>query len=128
MLGLNIAGVRSVVSQPTHPCCFVRPLRGFSAYAAPVSRPVQRIGSIKSNAILGGLHHHYVRAKVFGTHTSESAAIRAYRNDCTTRTTTYSAETGQGNMAGNEPLWLLAHERRSVFGRNRGYVRGPLSR
>jgi transposase InsO family protein len=28
----------------------------------PVSRPVQRIGSIKSHAILGGLHHHYVRA------------------------------------------------------------------
>jgi transposase InsO family protein len=28
---------------------------------APVSRPVQRIGSIKSQAILGGLHHHYVR-------------------------------------------------------------------
>lgn len=28
---------------------------------APVSRPVQRIGSIKSHAILGGLHHHYVR-------------------------------------------------------------------
>src|SRR6476659_10499863 len=29
---------------------------------APVSRPVQRIGSIKSHAILGGLHHHYDRA------------------------------------------------------------------
>jgi hypothetical protein len=28
---------------------------------APVSRPVQRTGSIKSFAILGGLHHHYVR-------------------------------------------------------------------
>jgi transposase InsO family protein len=28
---------------------------------APVSRPVQRNGSIKSNTILGGLHHHYVR-------------------------------------------------------------------
>src|SRR5712692_9621749 len=28
---------------------------------APVSRPVQRIGSIKSHVILGGLHHHYVR-------------------------------------------------------------------
>ena len=27
---------------------------------APVSRPVQRIGSINSHAILGGLHHHYV--------------------------------------------------------------------
>jgi transposase InsO family protein len=29
---------------------------------APVSRPVQRIGSIKSHAILGGFHHHYARA------------------------------------------------------------------
>jgi hypothetical protein len=29
---------------------------------APVSRPAQRIGSIKSHAILGGLHHHYARA------------------------------------------------------------------
>jgi hypothetical protein len=29
---------------------------------APVSRPVQRIGSIKSHAILGGLHYHYARA------------------------------------------------------------------
>jgi transposase InsO family protein len=28
---------------------------------APVSRPVQRTGSIKSFPTLGGLHHHYVR-------------------------------------------------------------------
>ena len=28
---------------------------------APVSRPVQRTGIIKSYALLGGLHHHYVR-------------------------------------------------------------------
>jgi transposase InsO family protein len=28
---------------------------------APVSRPVQRTGIIRSYAILGGLHHHYVR-------------------------------------------------------------------
>ena len=27
----------------------------------PVSRPVQRTGIISSHAILGGLHHHYVR-------------------------------------------------------------------
>ena len=27
----------------------------------PASRPVQRIGNIKSHAVLGGLHHHYVR-------------------------------------------------------------------
>ena len=29
---------------------------------APVSRQIQRIGSIKSHAILGGLLHHYARA------------------------------------------------------------------
>jgi hypothetical protein len=28
---------------------------------APISRPIQRTGSIKSFPILGGLHHHYVR-------------------------------------------------------------------
>jgi transposase InsO family protein len=28
---------------------------------APVSRPIQRTGSIRSHPILGGLHHHYVR-------------------------------------------------------------------
>jgi transposase InsO family protein len=28
---------------------------------APLSRPVQRVGSIISHALLGGLHHHYVR-------------------------------------------------------------------
>ena len=28
---------------------------------APVSRPVQRTGSINSRSILGGLHHHYLR-------------------------------------------------------------------
>jgi transposase InsO family protein len=28
---------------------------------APAFRPVQRAGCIKSYAVLGGLHHHYVR-------------------------------------------------------------------
>jgi transposase InsO family protein len=28
---------------------------------APLSRPVQRTGSIMSHALLGGLHHHYIR-------------------------------------------------------------------
>jgi hypothetical protein len=28
---------------------------------APAFRPVQRAGNIASRAILGGLHHHYVR-------------------------------------------------------------------
>jgi transposase InsO family protein len=29
---------------------------------APVTRQIQRVGSVKSHAILGGLHHHYARA------------------------------------------------------------------
>lgn len=29
---------------------------------APLARPVQRAGIINSRAVLGGLHHHYVRA------------------------------------------------------------------
>ena len=28
---------------------------------APLSHPIQRPGRIASNAVLGGLHHHYVR-------------------------------------------------------------------
>lgn len=28
---------------------------------APLSRPIQRSGRIASKAVLGGLHHHYVR-------------------------------------------------------------------
>jgi hypothetical protein len=29
---------------------------------APIPRPVQRTGVVRSLAILGGLHHHYARA------------------------------------------------------------------
>jgi transposase InsO family protein len=39
---------------------FVRTHRSLNK-DAPVSRPVQRIGSIMPHPILGGLHHHYVR-------------------------------------------------------------------
>ncbi|MGY3609137.1 MULTISPECIES: integrase core domain-containing protein [unclassified Bradyrhizobium] len=39
----------------------IRPHRSLDK-DAPVARPVQRTGSIKSHAILGGLHHHYTRA------------------------------------------------------------------
>jgi transposase InsO family protein len=28
---------------------------------APISRPIHQTGNIRSNPILGGLHHHYVR-------------------------------------------------------------------
>ena len=59
-----------VVLGEAHLC---RMLRSYSAYYndirthrslvkdAPVSRPIQRTGCIKSYPILGGLHHHYVR-------------------------------------------------------------------
>ena len=38
---------------------------------APSSRPVQRIGHIMSHALLGGLHHHYVRFE-FSVRTAQS--------------------------------------------------------
>src|SRR6185437_7406930 len=43
---------------------------------APVSRPVQRTGVIRSRAILGGLHHRYARVYVFGTHSSAARAMQ----------------------------------------------------
>jgi hypothetical protein len=46
---------------------------------APLSRPVQRTGSIMSHALLGGLHHHYVRVLVLGTHSGIGhVPIQAY--------------------------------------------------
>jgi transposase InsO family protein len=38
---------------------------------AAAYRSVQWPGNIASHAILGGLHHHYVRIWVFGTHSSK---------------------------------------------------------
>jgi transposase InsO family protein len=35
---------------------------------APLPRQVQRTGIINSHAVLGGVHHHYVRVWVFSTH------------------------------------------------------------
>ena len=43
---------------------------------APVSRPVQRTGVIRSPAILGGLHHHYVRALLSIRYVSRFTAAR----------------------------------------------------
>jgi Integrase core domain len=47
---------------------------------APVSRPVQPAGSIKSHPTLGGLHHHYVR--VFGTHSGRGYGVYAISLFC----------------------------------------------
>ena len=54
---------------------------------APASRPVQRTGSISSHAILGGLHHHYVRVCVPKTSSAfvqltESPNVRAACWNC----------------------------------------------
>jgi hypothetical protein len=37
------------------------PVNAFLDKDAPAVRPVQRTGILSSHAILGGLHHHYVR-------------------------------------------------------------------
>ena len=39
---------------------------------APTSRAVQRVGNIKSHAVVGGLHHHYVRISIVSAHTAFS--------------------------------------------------------
>ena len=36
---------------------------------APITRPVQRTGHIASHALVGGLHHQYVRKFEFSVHT-----------------------------------------------------------
>src|SRR5262244_4170468 len=41
---------------------------------APFSRPVQRTGGIRSHALVGGLHHCYMRVCVFGTHNRSASA------------------------------------------------------
>ena len=46
---------------------------------APVSRPVQQIGRIVSHALVGGLHHQYLRIQVFGTH---NGPLRAHDAEC----------------------------------------------
>jgi hypothetical protein len=48
---------------------------------APFSRPVQRTGSITSQALLGGLHHHYMRVRVFGTHTGAMGFTDAHGSE-----------------------------------------------
>jgi transposase InsO family protein len=52
--------LRRILQAYAHYYNSIRPHRSLGK-DAPVSRPVQRTGSISSHAILGGLHHHYVR-------------------------------------------------------------------
>jgi transposase InsO family protein len=53
--------LRGVLKSYTHYYNSVRTHRSLNK-DSPVTRQIQRIGSIKSHAILGGLHHHYARA------------------------------------------------------------------
>jgi transposase InsO family protein len=45
---------------------------------APIFRPIQQIGIIRSHPILGGLHHHYVRVCIFGTHSGGFAGAAGH--------------------------------------------------
>ena len=47
---------------------------------APISRPVQRTGVIRSRAILGGLHHHYAPVFKFSILTAMAVPIGAVTN------------------------------------------------
>ena len=47
---------------------------------APISRPVQRAGSLKTFPILGGFHHHYFRVWLLGTHRVVRAERYRYGN------------------------------------------------
>jgi len=60
IIALGEGHLRRVVRAYTHYYNDIRTHRSLDN-DAPISRSVQRIGSINSHAILGGLHHHYVR-------------------------------------------------------------------
>jgi hypothetical protein len=63
---------------------------------APLSRPVQRIGRIESHALIGGLHRHYCRNLVFGTHRpTERSSPRQFFLDCTIAMRGYDLREGQ---------------------------------
>jgi transposase InsO family protein len=60
MIVLGEAHLRRILKSYADYCNGVRTHRSLNK-DAPVSRLVQRAGVISSRAILGGLHHHYVR-------------------------------------------------------------------
>ena len=60
MIVLGEAHLRRILRTYAHYYNEIRTHRSLDK-DSPVSRSVQRIGSIKSHAVLGGLHHHYVR-------------------------------------------------------------------
>jgi transposase InsO family protein len=60
MIVLGEAHLRRILRTYAHYYNEIRTHRSLDK-DSPVSRSVQRVGSIKSHAVLGGLHHHYVR-------------------------------------------------------------------
>jgi hypothetical protein len=50
---------------------------------APVSRPVQRTGVVRSLAILGGLHHHYARVISSNALSTRSSTFAGLPRDTT---------------------------------------------
>jgi transposase InsO family protein len=60
MIVLGEAHLRRILRTYAHYYNEIRTHRSLDK-DSPLSRSVQRIGSIKSHAVLGGLHHHYVR-------------------------------------------------------------------
>jgi transposase InsO family protein len=60
MIVLGEAHLRRILRTYAHYYNEIRTHRSLDK-DSPVSRSVQRIGSIRSHAVLGGLHHHYVR-------------------------------------------------------------------
>src|ERR1700729_1799129 len=70
---LGEAHLRPILKNYAAYCNGVRTHRSLNK-DAPVTRQTQRIGSIKSHAILGGLHHHYARLGFRYTQASQSAS------------------------------------------------------
>ena len=79
---------------------------------APVSRPVQRAGIINSHAILGGLHHHYVR----GIFLLRVRSTRGRPRTCGGRLL-----PGQRSQSGNGPQ-LHGFHGRAGYNYDRGVV------
>jgi hypothetical protein len=91
---------------------------------APVSRPVQRSGAIISHAILGGLHHQYVRIK-FSVHTGArwcsgaSAALAApsgSRASAAFRHSIKKVRSPLSSVTNNEHTMQRTSATRSCFG------------
>lgn len=79
----------------------------------PVPRPVQRTGDIKSHALLGGLHHHYVRVSVFVTHSgqviSEQHFVEFKGRPVKSAKTAFKTAVSLSGLEGNISPHTLSH-------------------